>query len=67
MGCSVNLGISWDGFNRYLDISTSTREDVLRLGYLQLTCGEPYSPYSPFGRTNRQSKLDEPFPRNGQG
>ena len=35
-------------------------EDVERLGYLQLTCGEPYSPYSPLKRTTRQFKLNIP-------
>ena len=33
---------------------------------MQLTCGEPYSPYSPFRRTTRQFKLDEPFPSIGR-
>ena len=66
MGHSVKLGISWEGSTRYLDISPPTREDVKRLGYLQLTCGETYSSYSPFGRTNGQFKLDEPCPATGR-
>ena len=33
---------------------------------MQLTCEEPCSPYSPFGRTTRQFKLDEPFPATGR-
>ena len=27
---------------------------------MQITCGEAYSPYSPFGRTARQFKLNDP-------
>ena len=37
VGSSVNLGISWDGSTRYLDIHLPTREDINRLGSLQLT------------------------------
>ena len=58
VGRSVKLGISWDGSTIYLDVIPRTREDVERLGYLQLTCGEPYSSYSNFGRTTRQFKLN---------
>ena len=53
MGRSVNLDISWYGSTRYLDVIPLTREDVERIFSLQLACGEPYSPYSPFGRTTR--------------
>ena len=42
------MGISWDGSTRYIDVSLLTRDDVEKIGYLQLTCREPYSPYSPF-------------------
>ena len=66
MGSSIKLGISWDGSTRYLDISPPTRDDVERLGSLQLTYGEPSSPYSPFGRTTRQFKLDEPCHATGR-
>ena len=31
------------------------------LGYMQITCGEPYSPYSPFGRSTRKFKFNKPF------
>ena len=51
------MGISWDGSTRYLDIHPPTREDVNGLGSLQLTCGEPYYPYSPFGRPTINFKL----------
>ena len=54
------LGISWDVSTRYLYISPPTRKDINRLGYLQLTCGEPYSTYIHFVRSNRQFRLDEP-------
>ena len=43
-----------------------TREDVERLGYLQLAYGEPYSPYSPFGITTRQFKLNDSCPARGR-
>ena len=66
MGRSVKIGISWDGSTRYLDVSPPTREDIEMLGYLKLTCGEPYSPYSPFGITARQFKLDKPCPATGR-
>ena len=60
VGRSVKIGIYWDSSTRYLNVRPPTREDVERLGSLKLTCGEPYSPYSPFGRTTSQFKLDEP-------
>ena len=53
VGRSVKIGISWDGSTRYPDIHSPTREDVNRIGSLQLTCGEPYSICSPFGRSTR--------------
>ena len=59
-GRVVKLGISWDGSTRYLDISPLTRVDVERLGSLEITYGEPYLPYSPFGENNRQFKLADP-------
>ena len=40
--------------------SPLTRADVERLGYLYLTCREPYSPYIPFKRTIRRFKLNDP-------
>ena len=40
-GRSVKLGISWGGSTRYIYISHPTRDDVERIGSLQLTCGEP--------------------------
>ena len=60
MGRPIKVGISWYGYTRYLGVHPPTREDVKGLGSLQLTCGETYSPYSPFGRYTRQFKLDEP-------
>ena len=42
-GRSVKIGISWYGSTRYLDVNPPTREDVERLGSMQLTCEEPYS------------------------
>ena len=33
---------------------------------MQLTCGEPYSPYSPFVKYTRQFKLDETCPATGR-
>ena len=66
VGSSVKLDISSDGSTIYLDITPPTREDVERLGYFQITCREPYSPYSPFGRNARQFKLNEPCPATGR-
>ena len=66
LGRSINLGISCYGSTRYLDISSPTRDDVGRLGSLHLTYGEPSSPFSPFGRTNRKFKLDEPCHTTGR-
>ena len=65
MGRPIKLGISWDGSTRYLDVSPPTRADIERLGSLQLTCAEPYSPYISFRKPTRQFKLDEPFPATG--
>ena len=56
VGRSDKLGISWDGSTRYLDVSPPTRADVERLSSLQITCGETYLPYSPFGKSTRQFK-----------
>ena len=53
VGRSVKIGISWDGSTRYLDVSPPTKDDVDRIVYLQINCGELYSPDSHFGRTNR--------------
>ena len=39
VGNSVKLGIYWDDSTRYLDVYPATREDIKRLGCLQLTCG----------------------------
>ena len=61
MGHSVKLGISWYGSTRYLYVIPPTREDINRLGSLQLTCIESYSPYIPFDASNRQFKLDWNF------
>ena len=60
VGHSVKLGIYWYGSTIYLDIHPSTREDFNRLGFLHITCVEPYSPYIPFGRSTSQLKLDKP-------
>ena len=60
VGRSVKLVISWDGSTRYLDVSPPTRADFERLSSLQITCGEPYLPYSPFGESNRKFKLNDP-------
>ena len=60
VGHSVKLGISWYRSTRYLDVSQLTRVDIYRLGFLQLVCGELYSPYSPFFKSTRQFKLDKP-------
>ena len=51
VGRSVKLVMYWDGSTIYLNVSHPTRCDVERLGYLQLTCGEPYSTYIPFRST----------------
>ena len=59
VGILVKLGISWDGSTRYLDISPPTRADVERLSYLQITSGEPYSPYIPFVIYTRHFKLND--------
>ena len=67
MGSSVKLGISWDGSTRYLDVHPLTREDVKRLGSLNLTYGEMNSPYSTFGRSTRRFKLDKPCLGTGRG
>ena len=53
LGTFVKLVILWDGSIRYLDFSPPTRADVERLSSLQITCGEPYSPYIPFGDFTR--------------
>ena len=66
VGRSIKLVISWDGSTRYLDVSPPTRDDVERLSYLHITCGEPYLPYSPFGKSTRQFKLNDPCPAMGR-
>ena len=66
MGRSVNLGISWGGSTRYLDVIPPTRSDFERIGSLQITCGEPYLLYSPFRKSTRQFKLYDPFPARGR-
>ena len=60
MDRSDKLGISWDGSTRYLDVSPPTRADVERLSSLQITCGEIYLPYSPFGKSTRNFRLSDP-------
>ena len=57
VGRSVKLGKSWYVSTRYLNVILPTRDDVERLGSLQLTCRELYSPYSPFRRTTSKFKL----------
>ena len=37
-----------------------TGEYLKSLGSLKITCGEPYSPYNPFGRTTRKFKFNKP-------
>ena len=49
VGRIVKLAISWDGSTRYLDISPPTKVDAATLSSLEITSGEPYQPYSPFG------------------
>ena len=66
VGHQVKLVISWVGFTRYLDVSLPARKDIDRLGYLKLTCREPYSTYIPFGTSNMQFKLDKPFLGTGR-
>ena len=66
VGRFVKLVISWDSSTRYLDVSPPTRADVERLSSLQITCGEPYSPYSPFGKSTRQFKFNDPCPAMGR-
>ena len=66
VGLSIKLVISWDGSTRYLDVSPPTRDDVERLSYLHITCGEPYSPYSPFRKSTRQFKFNDPCPARGR-
>ena len=60
VGRVVKLGISWYGSTRYLDISPPTKADFECLGSLEITSGEPYLPYSPFGKTTLQFRLSEP-------
>ena len=60
MGRIVKLSISWDRSTRYLDILPPTKVDVATLSSLEFTSGEPYQPYSPFGKTTRQIRLSEP-------
>ena len=62
MGRVVKLGISWDGSTRYLDILPPYKADIERLGSLEITSGEPYSPYSPFRKSTRQFRLSVPCP-----
>ena len=66
MESTVKLDISWEGSTRYLEAHLPIREDVKKLGSLKLTVGEPYSPYSPFDRSNRYFKLDETFLETGR-
>ena len=66
MGNIVKLGISCDGSTIYLNVIPTTRADVERLSYLQITSGETYSPYSPFGKSTRQFKLNGPCPERGR-
>ena len=42
VGRPVKLVISWDCYTRYLDVSPPNSDDVERLGFLHLTCREPY-------------------------
>ena len=62
----IKLVIAWYCSTRYLDISPPTRDDVERLSSLQITCGEPYSPYSPFGKSTRQFKFNNTCPEMGR-
>ena len=66
VGHSVKLGISWDGYTGYLYVIPPTGADVERLSYLQITCGEPYSPYSLFRKSTRPFKLNDPCPARGR-
>ena len=66
VGRSVKLVVSWDGSIRYLDVSPPTRADVERLSSLQITCGEPYSRYIPFGKSTRQFRLNDPCTERGR-
>ena len=63
VGHIVKLVIYWDRSTRYLNIYPPTKADVERLGYLEITSGEPYSPYSPFGKSTRQFRLSDPCPK----
>ena len=60
MGRIVKLGIYWDGSTRYLDISPSTKADIECLESIEITYGEPYSPYSPFRKSTGQFRLSDP-------
>ena len=60
VGRQVKLGISWDGSTRHLDVRPPTNEDINRLGSMQITCKETYSPYSLFGTSTRKFKQDKP-------
>ena len=66
VGRIVNLGISWDGSTRYLNISPPNRADVERLSSLHITTVEPYFTYSPLGKSTMQFKLNDPFPERGR-
>ena len=59
VGRLVNLAIEWDGSTRYLNVRPPTKVDVLSLSSLEFTSGEPYQPYSPFEKINRQLNLSE--------
>ena len=56
----IKLAIAWDGSTRYLAILPPTKVDVATLSSLEITSGEPYLPYSPFGKTTCQFRLSEP-------
>ena len=59
VGNYLKISISWYWFTMYIDIHPLTREDVNSIGFLQLTCGGPYSPYGIFGRSTRHFNSDE--------
>ena len=66
VGCSIKLGISWGSSTIYLDVHPPTGENIERLSCLHLTCGKPYSPYSPVGISYIQYKLDNISPGTGK-
>ena len=66
VGGPVKIGILWDVYTRYIDVSPPNKEYVRIIGKLHLTCGKTYVTYNTFGRSYRQFKLGDTRPAMGR-